>query len=118
VDLAFDGRHVVVTGGAGALGSGVVSLLVQRGATVDVPDLRQIDPERFTLARHERVHVASGVDLTSQSDVESFYAGLDADGPLWASIHVAGGFAMGPIESSGAEDFSAMMRLNALSCYL
>ena len=32
--MEFPGRHVVVTGGTGALGTAVVSALLERGATV------------------------------------------------------------------------------------
>ena len=38
--------------------------------------------------------------------------------PLWASIHLAGGFAMAPIAETSAADFTAQFRMNALSCFL
>jgi NAD(P)-dependent dehydrogenase (short-subunit alcohol dehydrogenase family) len=47
--------------------------------------------------------------------VTRFYASLP---PLWASIHLAGGFAMAPVANTKAADFEALFRMNALSCFL
>ena len=41
--MDLTGQHVVVTGGAGFIGSGVVEMLVRAGADVTVADLRQVD---------------------------------------------------------------------------
>src|SRR4051794_18327272 len=87
-------RHVVVTGGTGALGAAVVELLIAAGATVHVPAHRAPDPTAFPLARHERVQVVSGIDLGDEEHVRSFYGSRP---PLWASVHAAGGFAAAPI---------------------
>jgi NAD(P)-dependent dehydrogenase (short-subunit alcohol dehydrogenase family) len=37
VDMDFHDRHVVVTGGAGALGTAVVTALIEAGAICHVP---------------------------------------------------------------------------------
>lgn len=89
----FEGRHVVVTGGRGALGGSVVDLLTAEGATCHVPD----------------------VDLTVEDDTVRWFDGLP---PLWASIHVAGGFAMSPLTTTTLADFRAQHDLNAVTCFL
>lgn len=92
----MQGRHVVVTGGNGALGGAVVALLESRGATVHVPDI-------------------ATVDLTREDAAVAYYAGLP---PLWASIQLAGGFAMAGIADTSLADFEKMWRINAVTCFL
>jgi NAD(P)-dependent dehydrogenase (short-subunit alcohol dehydrogenase family) len=90
-------RNVVVTGGRGALGTGVVAALEARGANVIVaPD----PPE---------------LDLTSEDATTKFYAGLP---PLWASIHLVGGFAMKPLLDTTYADFEKQWKLNTATCFL
>jgi NAD(P)-dependent dehydrogenase (short-subunit alcohol dehydrogenase family) len=90
-------KNVVVTGGRGALGTGVVALLEARGARVIVaPD----PPE---------------LDLTSEDATTRFYAGLP---PLWASIHLVGGFAMKPVVETSYADFEKQWKLNTATCFL
>src|SRR5687768_12809251 len=87
--LDYSNRHVVVTGGTGALGAAVVELLVAADATVHIPAHRAPDLARFPLAKHERVRVAANVDLADEGAVRAFY---DAVPSLWASVHSAGAF--------------------------
>jgi NAD(P)-dependent dehydrogenase (short-subunit alcohol dehydrogenase family) len=61
------------------------------------------------------VHIARDVDAADEASVHRFYQGLP---PLWASIHLAGGFAMAPVGETSAADFTAQFRINALSCFL
>ncbi|MGE0548587.1 MAG: SDR family NAD(P)-dependent oxidoreductase [Kofleriaceae bacterium] len=90
------GRHIVVTGGRGALGTSVVELLGARGAIVHIAD---------------RPDVA----LDDEARATAFYAGLP---PLWASIHLVGGFAMAPITETSLADFETQWRLNTVTCFL
>ena len=113
--VAFSGSHVVVTGGTGALGAAVVQALVEAGATCHIPSHSAADPQRFPLAKDERVRVVAGIDLTDESAVTKFYGGLPS---LWASIHVAGGFAASPIAETPLSQFDEMMSTNATTAFL
>jgi NAD(P)-dependent dehydrogenase (short-subunit alcohol dehydrogenase family) len=113
--VAFSGAHVVVTGGTGALGSAVIAALRQTGAICHVTNLVAGELDHFPHKNDADVHVASGVDLADEAAVGRFYASLP---PLWASIHIAGGFAMAPIAEISAADFEAQFRMNMLSCFL
>src|SRR5204863_1466053 len=61
MQLDFSNRHVVVTGGTGALGAAVVEMLIDAGATVHIPAHRAPDPASFPLARHERVKIVASI---------------------------------------------------------
>jgi NAD(P)-dependent dehydrogenase (short-subunit alcohol dehydrogenase family) len=113
--VAFSGAHVVVTGGTGALGSAVVGRLRQAGAVCHVTNLVAAELDHFPHKNDAGVHVTSGLDLGDEAAVVRFYAGLPT---LWASIHIAGGFAMAPIAQTSAADFEAQLRMNTLSCFL
>ena len=78
------GRHVVITGGAGALGTAVVARFLAAGATVHVPAIDDGPGSRgLPGARY-----VPRVDLGDERQVIHFYAHLP---PLWASVHLAGG---------------------------
>jgi NAD(P)-dependent dehydrogenase (short-subunit alcohol dehydrogenase family) len=115
MNIDFANRHVVVTGGTGALGAAVVKTLVDAGATCHLPAHRAPDPAKFALAAHERVKIVAGVDLVDEKAVASFYAALPS---LWASIHVAGGFAYGAIADTTLDQFREMLDTNAVTCFL
>jgi len=88
--MSFDGLHIVVTGGTGALGATVVDRLTNVGAVCHIPSRGEKD------AANHRVKIHAGIDLTIEEDVQAFYAGLP---DIYASVHTAGGFAMAPRKS-------------------
>src|ERR1700737_3481550 len=110
----FAGSHVVVTGGTGALGRAVIGALRAAGAVCHVPNLVAAELDDFPYASDPGVHIARGVDVAEEAAVRGFYQALP---PLWASMHLAGGFAMAPIGEVSAADFIAQLRMNALSCF-
>jgi len=113
--MNFQGLDVVVTGGAGALGGAVVARLLADGATCHLPLRAGAVPKSLSNLGHSRLRVTSGIDLSDEAAVESFYGDLPA---LWASVHAAGGFAMAPIADLSAADIEDLWRLNALTCFL
>jgi len=113
--MTFEQKHLVVTGGTGALGSAVVGKLLDLGAICHVPNY---DPAELTGLKwegHERVRVVAGVDLTDEHHVERFYGSLEQ---LWASVNIAGGFAMAPITDTTVWAFEQMHRQNARTAFL
>jgi NAD(P)-dependent dehydrogenase (short-subunit alcohol dehydrogenase family) len=111
----FAGSHVVVTGGTGALGRAVIAALRAANAVCHIPNLIAAELDGFPFAADAGVHVVRGIDVADEAAVKRFY---DALPPLWASIHLAGGFAMAPIGEISAADFTAQFHMNALSCFL
>jgi NAD(P)-dependent dehydrogenase (short-subunit alcohol dehydrogenase family) len=111
----FAGSHVVVTGGTGALGRAVVAELRAAGAVCHVPNLVVEELADFALKNDPGVRVTPGVDVAEEAAVDRFFSDLP---PLWASIHLAGGFAMAPVGEITASDFAAQFRMNALSSFL
>src|SRR5207245_1327190 len=90
----FAGSNVVVTGGTGALGRAVIGALRAAGAVCHVPNLVAAELDEFPYASDPGVHIARGVDLAEERAVRGFYQTLP---PLWASVHLAGRFAVAPI---------------------
>jgi NAD(P)-dependent dehydrogenase (short-subunit alcohol dehydrogenase family) len=115
VMVDFAGGHVVVTGGTGALGRAVVGALRAAGAVCHVPNLIAAELEDFPFSSDPGVRIAGNVDVADETAVNRFFSGLP---PLWASIHLAGGFAMAPVDETSASDFIDQFRMNAISCFL
>jgi NAD(P)-dependent dehydrogenase (short-subunit alcohol dehydrogenase family) len=113
--VAYLGANVVVTGGTGALGTAVVGALLTAGAVCHVTNMVAAELENYPHRNDPGVHITRGLDLADEAAVRRFYASLP---PLWASIHLAGGFAMAPIAEMSGKDFMAQFRINALSCFL
>jgi len=111
----FKGRHVVVTGGSGALGGAVVANLIDGGAICHLADRRTPDKSRCPHRDHADVHMHYEVDVTDEASVGEFYAGLPE---LYASIHCAGAFAMAPLTETTLSDFRRMLDINLTSAFL
>jgi NAD(P)-dependent dehydrogenase (short-subunit alcohol dehydrogenase family) len=113
--VAFHGSHVVVTGGTGDLGSAVVTALRAVGAVCHVTNMVAAELPAYAHRNDSGVHITTGLDLADEAAVQRFYAGLP---PLWASIHLAGGFAMSPVAETSAVAFADQFQMNALSAFL
>jgi NAD(P)-dependent dehydrogenase (short-subunit alcohol dehydrogenase family) len=107
------GRNVVVTGGTGALGEVVVARLIRAGAICHVPSRGAASAA--SADKDGRLRVVAGVDLTDEAAVDRFYGAVPE---LWASVHLAGGFAMAPIAETSRADFLGMIEMNALTAFL
>jgi NAD(P)-dependent dehydrogenase (short-subunit alcohol dehydrogenase family) len=106
---------VVVTGATGALGRAVVQRLLEAGARVTAP-VREGSAVPDELAAAHRV---DGVDLRDEDDVAHLYEQAQAaHGPLWASVHVAGGFSMAPLVDTELSDLKHLLELNTITCFL
>jgi NAD(P)-dependent dehydrogenase (short-subunit alcohol dehydrogenase family) len=113
--MDFNGRHIVVTGGAGALGTAVVAALIEGGAVCRIPCFDEAEAKRFSLRDHKQVEVIVAGDLADEAAVTKVYAGVT---PLWASIQIAGGFAAGPLAQTAVATIRRQIDMNLLSCML
>ena len=112
--MDFSGKQVVVTGGTGALGSAVVAGLLAAGATCIVPYRHEAEAQRFSHRDNAKVKLIAASDLSDETAVAKVYAGLD----LWASIHIAGGFAPGQVADTDKAALMAQIDGNLVSCFL
>jgi NAD(P)-dependent dehydrogenase (short-subunit alcohol dehydrogenase family) len=112
--MDFAGKHVVVTGGTGALGAAVVGGLLAHGAICIVPYRRESEAPRFAHRDNPNVKLIAAGDLADEAAVARLYA----DVPLWASIHIAGGFAPGKVADTDKAALMAQIDGNLVSCFL
>ena len=113
--MDYRDRHVIVTGGTGALGAAVVGALIEAGATCHVPYIVKAEAERFALRGHERVKLVADIQLTDESAVARLYGGVPK---LWASIHLVGGFAMAGVAQTTKADLMVQIDMNFVSAFL
>lgn len=110
--MSLKGKTIIVTGGTGFLGIGVCGRLLDAGAEVHVAWKQEKELEHFSYTDRCTMHQ---VELTDEESVRAFY---DAVGPLWGSIHLAGGFAMAAITDTSLEEMEAMFRANVGTTFL
>ena len=110
----LSGKHAVVTGGTGALGGAVVGTLLRAGASCTIPYVHEAEAKRFAHAGDPNVKLIAVKNLADQADVARVYAGLTP----WASIHIAGGFAMGDVAKTDKAALMAQLDANLISCFL
>src|SRR5580700_9311754 len=113
--MEYQDRQVVVTGGTGALGVAVVGALVAAGARCRVPYRSDAELKRFPYLDNPQVQLVPISDLADESAVDGLYGALDG---LWASIHIAGGFAFAPIAQSDKTLLMSQLEGNLVSAYL
>jgi NAD(P)-dependent dehydrogenase (short-subunit alcohol dehydrogenase family) len=113
--MDFHDRHIVITGGAGALGTALVEALIANGAICHVPCFDEAEAQRFRLREHKQVRLVVAGNLAEEAGVDRAYQGV---APLWASIHLAGGFAAGALRETDAATLRQQINMNFVSCLL
>jgi NAD(P)-dependent dehydrogenase (short-subunit alcohol dehydrogenase family) len=112
--MDYSNKHVVVTGGTGALGAALVGGLLAAGATCTVPYRHETEAQRFVHKDNAKVKLIAVADLSDEAAVAKVYAGLE----LWASVHIAGGFAPGKVADTDKAALMAQIDGNLVSCFL
>lgn len=113
--MNFKDRDVVITGGTGGLGQAVVGALLEAGATCHVPYIAERELQHFAHREHPKVRLAHDIDLTRDEGVASFYETVPN---VWASIHLAGGFAAIPLVDTKRADLMHQVELNLVTSFL
>jgi NAD(P)-dependent dehydrogenase (short-subunit alcohol dehydrogenase family) len=93
----------------------MVGALIEAGAICHVPYIHQGEAERFRWRDHAQVKLIADIELTDEAAVARFYDGVPN---LWASIHLAGGFAMAPIGETTKADVIQQIGMNFLTAFL
>jgi len=113
--MDFRDRSIVVTGGAGALGTALVEALIGRGALCHVPCFNEAEAQRFKLRDNKQVKLTVTGSLADDSAVARLYQGI---APIWASIHIAGGFAAGPVTTTSKAVLMGQVDTNLVTTFL
>ncbi|MFZ3352724.1 MAG: SDR family NAD(P)-dependent oxidoreductase [Xanthobacteraceae bacterium] len=108
-------HHVVVTGGAGALGTAVVTTLIEAGAICHVPCFNEAEAQRYSLRDHKQVVLSISGNLADEAAIARLYGGI---AKIWASIHIAGGFAAAPLRDTELSMLRQQIDMNFISCAL
>jgi NAD(P)-dependent dehydrogenase (short-subunit alcohol dehydrogenase family) len=109
----LEGKQIVVTGWTGGLGPAVVAALIEAGATCHLPHRGDAPPAEAPGG--DRVRLTPRVDLTDEGAVTRFYGQVPG---LWASVHIAGGFAAAPLVDTSLRDFRLQLDINLTTAFL
>jgi 2-keto-3-deoxy-L-fuconate dehydrogenase len=113
----LEGRRAVVTGAASGIGKAIAATLAEAGAKVIVLDL---DAERAAEAAREMGADAVGIgcDVSDEKSVATAFAAIAESGPCEILVNSAGVAHVGTIESTSAEDFDRLFKVNVRGTYL
>jgi NAD(P)-dependent dehydrogenase (short-subunit alcohol dehydrogenase family) len=93
----------------------VVTALIEGGAVCHVPCLDAAEAQRFRLREHKQVVLTITGSLADERPIRLLYQGI---APLWASIHLAGGFAAARLADTGVATLQQQIEMNLVSCLL
>jgi NAD(P)-dependent dehydrogenase (short-subunit alcohol dehydrogenase family) len=113
VDVDYHGRHVVISGGTGALGTAVVGALLSAGAVCHVPYLIEAEAQSFAHRNEPNCTLVAAGDLSDPTAVARIFESVPR---LWASVHLAGGFAFGPLDETDDAALRRQIDMNLMTC--
>lgn len=113
--MDFQDRQLIVTGGFGALGAALVAALAGGGARCRIPCRTEAEAQAFAHRGLQGVEPVAPVDLADEGAVERLYAGTPQ---LWASIHLAGGFAAADVAATDKAMLLRQIDINLVTTFL
>jgi len=119
---ALAGRHMVISGGCGAIGVGVVKKLTDHGANVTVNDILVLAEAEARLRaagiRPERTSYVKA-DLTQAAEVDAFVQSAHARfGPIHTALCHAGMVIARPLLEFSVEEWDQTMAVNVRTAFL
>lgn len=119
---ALAGRHIVISGGCGAIGLGIINKLMAHGANVTVNDIlsNQLATER--LSQHEidieKINYVKA-DLTAADETDTLVnAARERFGPIHVALCHIGMVIPKPLLDYTAEEWDETMAVNARTAFL
>src|SRR5258708_3189508 len=112
--MDYSAKHVLITGGTGALGTAVASALFAAGATCTVPYVPDGETHRFPVRAEPNGTLIAVDDLAEEAEVAKHSSGIKR----WASIHIAGGFSAGKVAETDKKALMAQIDSNLTSCFI
>jgi NAD(P)-dependent dehydrogenase (short-subunit alcohol dehydrogenase family) len=110
-----DARTVVVTGGTGALGTGVVDVLLEAGYVPVVTWVVDAERSRAEERYGDRVRLER-LDVTDPDATRAFGARIDGAGGAWGLAHLVGGYRDGePVTELDPRGWEGQIALNMTS---
>jgi NAD(P)-dependent dehydrogenase (short-subunit alcohol dehydrogenase family) len=113
----LEGRRAVVTGAASGIGKAIATTLAEAGARVVVLDL---NAEKAADAAREMSADAVGIgcDVSDEKSVATAFAAIAESGPCEILVNSAGVAHVGTLESTTADDFDRLFKVNVRGTYL
>ena len=92
----------------------MVGALITGGASCTVPYVHEAEAARFPFRNDGKAKLIKVSDLSDEAQVAKVYQAATP----WASIHIAGGFAMGEVAKTDKAALMAQLDNNLISCFL
>jgi NAD(P)-dependent dehydrogenase (short-subunit alcohol dehydrogenase family) len=108
-------KTVIITGASGNLGTAVTSEFLNKGYRV-VATVHS-EKAKAEFEKNDNLHIEI-IDLTNEEASSSFvHSTIEKFGPIHAAMLLVGGFAMGNLESTKADDVQKQIDLNFFTAF-